>query len=271
LSRGYIVPIGGAEDKVREPAILRKFAKLCGGKHARIAIVPTASQERDTGRRYEEVFREVGVRAAFSLPFDSRADCEREDWIAKLEEADGVFFTGGNQLRLSTHLGGTKVAHVLRHRHAEGVHVAGTSAGAAFLSEHMIAFGEEGATPRTDMVTLAPGLGLSNRVIVDQHFRQRDRLGRLLTALSFNPYAIGIGLDEDTAAFIAPDDTLEVAGTGGITIVDPNDIEFDGMDTAKKHDPVCLINVRLHILVQGGRFDLTTRTARAAEAGTERH
>jgi cyanophycinase len=121
------------------------------------------------------------------------------------------------------------------------------------------------------MVTLAPGLGLTNRIIVDQHFRQRDRLGRLLTALSFNPYAIGIGLDEDTAAFIAPDDTLEVAGTGGITIVDPNDIEFDGMDTAKKHDPVCLINVRLHILVQGGRFDLTTRTARAAEAESERH
>lgn len=271
MSRGYIIPIGGAEDKVRDPAILRKFAKLCGGKRARIAILPTASAERDTGRRYEEVFKEIGVRDATSLPFDSRSDAERADWIEKLEAADGVFLTGGNQLRLSTHLGGTRVAHVLRHRNSEGVHIAGTSAGAAFLSEHMIAFGDEGSTPRSDMVTLAPGLGLTNRVIVDQHFRQRDRLGRLLTALAYNPFSCGLGLDEDTAAFIGPDDTLEVAGTGAITIVDPTDLQYDGMDTAKKHDPVCLINIRMHILVHGGRYDLESRIARAAEPSTERH
>jgi cyanophycinase len=270
LSRGYIVPIGGAEDKVRDPAILRKFVKLCGGKRARIAILPTASSDRDTGRRYEETFEEIGVRDASSLPFDARSDAERSDWIKKLEDADGVFLTGGNQLRLSTHLGGTRVAHILRHRNSEGVHIAGTSAGAAFLSEHMIAFGDEGSTPRADMVTLAPGLGLTNRVIVDQHFRQRDRLGRLLTAVAYNPFVCGLGLDEDTAAFIAPDDTLEVAGAGAITIVDPTDLVHDGMDTAKKHDPVCLINIRLHILVQGGRYDLESRVARAGEPSMER-
>lgn len=270
MTRGYIVPIGGAEDKVRDLAILRRFAKLCGGKRAKIAIVPTASQERDTGRRYEEVFKDIGVREAITLPFDSRADCERTEWIDALEEADGVFLTGGNQLRLATHLGGTQVPRILRERNAEGVHVAGTSAGAAYLSEHMIAFGEEGATPRPDIVTLAPGLGLINRVIVDQHFRQRDRLGRLLTALAYNPFVVGIGLDEDTAAFIAPDETLEVHGTGAITIVDPSEIQYDSMDSAKKHDPVCLINIRLHILVHGGRYDLETRVARPSEASSEK-
>ena len=113
---------------------------------------------------------------------------------------EGVFLTGGNQLRLSTMIGGTEVAKAIRRRNAEGMHVAGTSAGAAFLCEHMIAFGKEGASPRAKIVTLAPGLGLTNRVIIDQHFRQRDRLGRLLTALAYNPFAIGIGLDENTAA-----------------------------------------------------------------------
>ena len=143
------------------------------------------------------------------------------------------------------------------------MHVAGTSAGAAFLPEHMIAGGYEGSTPTPDMVTLAPGLGLTNHVIVDQHFRQRDRLGRLLTALAYNPFAIGIGLDEDTAAFIGPDNALEVVGSGGLTIVDPAEISYSSMDRAHRSDPVSLIGVKLHILVSGGRFDISSRVARA--------
>jgi len=149
---------------------------------------------------------------------------------------------------------------------AEGVHVAGTSAGAAFLSEHMIAFGDEGATPHAGMVQLAPGLGLTNRIVVDQHFRQRDRLGRLLTALAFNPFAVGVGLDEDTAAFIGPDETLEVVGSGGITIADPAQIEYSSMDAAKMGEPVSLIGLKLHVLVRGGTFNLHTRVAAASAA-----
>jgi len=142
-----------------------------------------------------------------------------------------------------------------------GFHIAGTSAGAAFVSEHMIAFGDEGPTPRGDMVTLAPGLGLTNRVIVDQHFRERGRLGRLITALAYNPFAVGIGLDEDTAALIAPDDTISVVGSGGITIVDPSEVEFSSMDSARRHDPVSVIGLRLHVLAEDGTFDLNTRQA----------
>jgi cyanophycinase len=267
--RGYIVPVGGAEEKIGDVAILRRFAGICGGS-CRIAIIPTASELSETGARYEAIFQGLGVKEARVLPIASRADCERREWLDVLEEVDGVFLTGGNQLRLSTMIGGTEVAKALRRRNAEGMHVAGTSAGAAFLCEHMIAFGREGASPRSRIVTLAPGLGLTNRVIIDQHFRQRDRLGRLLTALAYNPFAIGIGLDENTAGFIAPDETLEVIGGGALTIVDPSELEFSSMARVRKNDPVCLIGLRLHILDHGSTFNLHTRIAAAAPVIAER-
>src|SRR4051812_50181785 len=124
---------------------------------------------RETGGRYEQLFTDLGVGEAVALPIAHRNDCERREWLDVLDQVDGVFLTGGNQLRLSTMIGGTEVAKALRRRNAEGMHVAGTSAGAAFLCEHMIAFGKEGASPRAKIVTLAPGLGLTNRVIIDQH------------------------------------------------------------------------------------------------------
>jgi cyanophycinase len=125
----------------------------------------------------------------------------------------------------------------------------------------MIAGGFEGTTPSPAMVTLAPGLGLTNSFIIDQHFRQRDRIGRLLTALAYNPFAIGIGLDEDTAAFIRPGDDLEVVGSGGITIIDPTHLSYSSMDKARRGEPVSLIGVKLHILISGGRFEIASREA----------
>ena len=261
--RGFIVPVGGAEEKMGDVAILRRFAGLCGSG-GRIAIIPTASSLEDTGQRYEDLFHSLGMKEARSIPIAGRADCERREWLDLLDQVDGLFLTGGNQLRLSTTIGGTEVAKAIRRRNSEGMHVAGTSAGAAFLCEHMIAFGKEGASPRAKIVTLAPGLGLTNRVIIDQHFRQRDRLGRLLTALAYNPFAIGIGLDENTAAFIGPDDTLEVVGSGALTIVDPSGIEFSSMARVRKNDAVCLIGLKLHILDHGSTFNLHTRVAAAA-------
>ena len=148
VERGMIIPVGGAEEKMSDARILRRFVDLCGGKDARIAVIPTASELADTGDRYETLFPELGAGRVRALPFESRADCERPEWLDKLERATGVFLTGGNQLRLSTTLGGTEVARAIRTLNAAGVHVAGTSAGAAFLSEHMIAFGEDGAAPR---------------------------------------------------------------------------------------------------------------------------
>ncbi|MBT8142838.1 MAG: cyanophycinase [Gammaproteobacteria bacterium] len=260
-NRGYIIPIGGAEEKLSNPEILDKFISICGGNNSRIAIIPTASQLEDTGRNYEKLFRRIGVQHARVLPFITRDDCKSSEHLDYIEKSDGVFMTGGNQLRLSTTLGGTAVAQMIRRRNAQGMHVAGTSAGAAFMPEHMIASGSEGSTPSPNKVTLAPGLGLTNNFIIDQHFRQRDRLGRLLTALAYNPFAIGIGLDEDTAAFIRPGDNLEVIGSGGITIIDPTDLSYSSMDRAGENEPVSLIDIKVHILVSGGRFDISERKA----------
>lgn len=261
--RGWIVPIGGAEEKEDDPAILKRFVRLCGGSDADIVVIPTASRMDDTGARYERIFDEIGVKRVKALNFTTREDGSTPRWLERIERASGVFFTGGDQLRLSTILGGTPAAKMIRVRNAAGMTVGGTSAGASILSEHMIAFGAEGSSPRADSVRLAPGLGLTNRFIIDQHFRQRDRLGRLVAALAFNPFSVGIGLDEDTAAFISPDNVLDVEGSGAVTVVDAADAEFSSMAQADENEPVCLIGLKVHFLIHGATFDLKTRKASA--------
>lgn len=267
--RGWIIPIGGGEKKVRTSAILKRFVDICGSKDARIVIIPTASRLDDTGERYVEVFNELGAGQVEIAVMDSREDCEDKTTLRTLEKANGIFFTGGDQLRLATIIGGTTAARRIRRGNARGVHVAGTSAGAAFLCEHMIAFGRSGATPKSGMTTLAPGLGLTNSVIIDQHYKERDRLGRLLTALAYNPFAIGIGVDENTAAFIGPDDVFEVIGSGGLTVIDPSELEFSSMAEAKRGQPVCLIGVKLHILLDSDRYDMNSRKAFPIKSGNK--
>jgi cyanophycinase len=262
-SRGWIIPIGGAENKENDRHILERFVRCAGGRDADIVVIPTASRLHETGPRYEKLFRDIGAARVAVMDFDTRRDCQEPGRLERLEQASGIFFTGGNQLRLTTLLGGTPVAKLVRTRNAGGVTVGGTSAGASILSEHMIAFGDEGSSVISGSVRLAPGLGLTNRFIIDQHFRQRDRLGRLLTALAYNPFAVGIGLDEDTAAFIGPDETVEVEGSGGVTIVDAADVSYSSMDSVVEGQPVCMLGLRLHVLVAGATFNLHTRVASA--------
>jgi len=263
-TRGWIIPIGGAENKENDRHILERFVKVSGGSDADIVVIPTASRMAETGPRYERLFTEIGAARVTSMDFDTRRDCHEPGRLQRLGEATGIFFTGGNQLRLTTLLGGTPVAKLIRIRNAHGVAVGGTSAGASILSEHMIAFGDEGSSIISGSVRLAPGLGLTNRFIIDQHFRQRDRLGRLLTALAYNPFAIGIGLDEDTAAFIGPDETVEIEGSGGVTVVDASEVTFSSMDSVSEGQPVCMLGIKMHMLVAGATFNLHSRLAEAA-------
>jgi cyanophycinase len=263
-ARGYIVPIGGAENKENDRRILRRFVEVSGGEDADIVVIPTASKMHETGPRYEALFRDLGASRVTVMDFDTRRDCQEPNRLQRLEEATGIFFTGGNQLRLTALLGGTPVAQLIRKRNASGVTVGGTSAGASILSEHMIAFGDEGSSVIAGSVRLAPGLGLTNRFVIDQHFRERDRLGRLITALAYNPFAIGIGLDEDTAAFIGPDEVLEVEGSGGVTVVDASEVSFSSADSASEGQPVAILGLKVHVLVEGTTFDLNTRSASAA-------
>jgi cyanophycinase len=259
--RGWIIPIGGAEEKESRRRILKRFVQLCGGRDADIVVIPTASRRADTGARYVELFERLEAGRIDEIDFADRDDGQRDDYLRRLESASGVFFTGGNQMRISTILGGTPAAKLIRSRNASGMHVAGTSAGASILSEHMIAFGKEGSSPHAGSVRLAPGLGLTNRFIIDQHFRQRDRLGRLVAALAYNPFAIGIGLDEDTAAFVGPDNVLEVEGSGAVTVVDAGGLSFSSMAEISQNQPVCLLGLTVHLLVAGATYDLHTRQA----------
>ena len=258
--RGYVIPIGGAEAKRKDPVIIERFVELCGGDNARILVIPTASLLDETGPIYQELFEGMGAKA-MCIPIEERDDCYQEDILAVMERASGIFITGGNQLRLSTILGGTPVARAIRRLNAAGVHMAGTSAGAAIISEHMIAGGRSGASPRESGVVLAPGLGLTNRVIIDQHFNRRGRMGRLLAALSFNPFVCGLGIDENTAAFIAPDGNMEVVGHGTVSVVDPSDLRHSSMSYVRKAEAISLIGLKLHILANGAHFNLETREA----------
>jgi cyanophycinase len=226
---GLLIAIGGAEDKTRERVILRYFLEAAGGPDANIVVLATASERPETGERYADLFLALRAETVEVLKIDSREEAMAAGPEAHdlLEYATGLFLTGGSQLKLSSALGGTEIARAIRDRHAAGMVVAGTSAGAALLSEHMIALGESGSTPRRRQVHLAKGLGLAPDLILDQYFRRRDRLGRLLTALSYNPAPLGVGIDEDTAAILSfnsdGDGELSVLGAGAVMVVDRHD------------------------------------------------
>lgn len=259
--RGFVIPIGGAEERAKNPVILQRFVDVCGNSDARIVIIPTASQLAETGPNYEQVFRDLGAGEAISLPINTRDEARRDDYLEALTRANGIFITGGNQLRLSTILGGTPVAQVIRRQNVLGVHVAGTSAGAAIIPEHMIAGGSTGALPTAQGVKFAPGLGLLRKVIIDQHFSQRNRLGRLLSAVSYNPFASGLGICENTAAFIGPDDVLEVVGNGSVTVVDPSGLAYSSMAEASGKEALTLLGIKMHILSRGATYNISTREA----------
>ena len=259
--RGFIMPIGGAEDKGNNPQILSRFLDICGGEKARIMIIPTASRLPDTGSLYADLFLDLGAERALFTEINERSDCDDPLLLEEMDNATGIFVTGGNQLRLSGILGGTPVGQRLRRLNAEGIAIAGTSAGAAMMSQHMIAGGASGAYPREDGVNLAPGIGLTNTAIIDQHFNQRNRMGRLLTALSYNPFLIGIGIDENTAFLIDGDNCGEVVGSGAVTILDASQLSHSSRSSAEEGAAISLLDIRLHVLAEGCQYDMQSRKA----------
>lgn len=256
--RGPIMAIGGAEDKLDDKIILSTFVQLAGGPDARIAIVPTASSIESAGVRYKALFLGMGVGRADVVYIADREDANGDAPLDLLREASGIFLTGGNQMRLATIVGGTTAEKLVRERNADGAVVAGTSAGASILSSHMVASGASGETPKQRMAQMVAGFGLVPDIIIDQHFRQRERIGRLLALVASNPGLLGIGVDEDTAALIDPNGTLEVVGRHGVTIVDGTHMYSD-IFQVKGHGGITVSGAQLHILTPGRRFDLRAR------------
>jgi cyanophycinase len=255
---GILMAIGGAEDKLDDKVILSAFVRMAGGKRARIAIVPTASSFEDAGLRYKAIFLGMGVEKAEVAFIQTREDANNNDYIETLEEATGIFLTGGNQVKLSVMIGGTRFEQTVQRKHAQGTVIAGTSAGASILSAHMIAGGAGGAVPKQRMAQMVAGFGLITNVIIDQHFKQRNRIGRLLALVATNPRLLGIGVDEDTAA-IFRDGVMEVIGRHSVTVVDGSEMYSD-IFRVKGHGEVTVSNARLHVLPAGRGFDLTSRT-----------
>jgi cyanophycinase len=256
--RGFIMPIGGAEDKLDDKVILSEFVSLAGGDRARIAIVPTASSIEAAGLRYKALFLGMGVESAEVVYIGSREDANGGESLDLVENATGIFLTGGNQMRLSAIIGGTRFEQMVRDRNDAGVIVAGTSAGASILSAHMVALGSSGATPKLRMAQMFAGFGLINNVIIDQHFRQRDRIGRLLSLVASNPGLLGIGIDEDTAAVIDSDNILRVVGRHSVTLVDGSHMKSD-IFQVKRYGEITISDARLHVLGTGRRFDMNAR------------
>ncbi|HUS17906.1 MAG TPA: cyanophycinase [Chloroflexia bacterium] len=258
--------IGGSS--AAQPAdLLRVFTELAGGRGAHVAVITSGSRSPQTvGPRYERLFGGFGARVTVHHLLD-RATANRPDSLPGLEIADAFFFTGGEQLCITARLGGTAALAAIRRRHAAGAILGGTSAGTSVMSQTMIAFGAEGATPRHDRVNLAPGLGFLAGVVLDQHFSQRGRLGRLITAVSYNPEELGIGIDEDTGALFQPDGTLEVVGPHTVTVVDALDVDINSSpDVEDMSHPLLIEGLHIHRLVEGARFDLLGRAPRAAVA-----
>ncbi len=255
---GPLLAIGGAEDKFGNRKILRRFVELSGGDDARIAIIPTASAIDDAGQRYKGIFLELGATSADVVFVGNRDDANRAELVRIVEESSGVFITGGNQIRVAAVLGGTEIARAIVRKHREGATIGGTSAGASVMSAIMVAGGSSGSTPRPHSAMMSPGLGLIDSVIIDQHFRERDRVGRLVTMVSFNPGLLGLGIDEDTAALIWPHGTLEVVGRGSVLIVDGTQMTSDVFASRGKH-PLTVANVLVHFVAEGCQFDMGER------------
>jgi len=265
---GLVMAIGGAEDKVRERIILRRFVQEAGGPDANIVILATASEVPETGDRYAELFYGMDADTVEVLRVRNREDAVEagREMHDVLEYATGFFMTGGSQLRISSALGGTALAATLRRRHAEGMVVAGTSAGAAVISRHMISMGESGGTPRRRLVQMAQGLGFAPDMVIDQHFRRRDRMGRLLTALSYNPEPLGVGVDEDTAAMIDADGVMTVLGSGAVTVVDASALRFTDSHAVHRGQPVAMLGLKVDFLTSGCRYDVRQRRGLAPDA-----
>ncbi len=257
LANGKLLIIGGAEDRVHDKLILKRFLELSGGENAKLVLIVAASSDpAAVAHTYSQAFEELGATQFSVLPLLSYDDAFKPEVIDPLQTADGIFMAGGDQSRLMACLWETPAQKAI-HRafHVRGALIAGTSAGAAVMSRQMIAQGPATVLPEKDTVTFDIGLGLIKNTIVDQHFSQRRRLGRLLSAIAQRPDLLGVGIDEDTAVLIERQKAVEVIGKGAITIVDGRKMKSN-FDEIESQDRLELQGLQLHVLPAPNRYTL---------------
>ena len=256
---GQLVIVGGAEDREGECKILREFVRRAGGTKATIAIMTAAtSLPREVGDDYTRIFERLGAEDVRVVDTEYREDASKSEYLEIIQKATGVFFTGGDQARIISIIKDSPLDEAIHKRYSEGIVVGGTSAGAAMMPDIMIIEGASETNPRVDVVALGPGMGFLPGIAVDQHFSQRGRLGRLLSALAQQPAVLGIGIDENTAVVVQGNE-FQVVGAGAVTVVDVADITHDNLEGLLRDEALAICGAKLHILPDGYRYNLQTR------------
>ena len=256
-----LMAIGGAVD-FEQPVIFNEFIQRAGGAQARIVVLPQASGSKETGKGYCVAFKKLGVKSKpVSLEFRERKDVDKKKHLEAIRHATGIFITGGTQMRITAIIGGTEFEQELLAAFQRGAVVAGTSAGTAVMSRVMLAYGKGGATPRERIAQFSPGLGFTDRIIFDQHFRQRDRLGRLAYAISMHPGRFGVGVDENTCAVVEDENCINVLGQSAVTIIDGKEMVSTNVAEVEGSHPVAISGLKIHVLTEGCSFDMKTRRA----------
>jgi cyanophycinase len=257
----YIMVIGGAEDKTTDKVILKKLVQLTQKEKPRFVVMTTATEHPDeVGKQYDKVFRSLGVDQTVVLNIENREDAYRQEIVQEIQKSDCVFFTGGDQLRISSILGGTFVHEILHKSMDKGKVIAGTSAGASMMSEIMVVEGKDEEAPSRCTIKMAPGMGLIEGVIIDQHFNQRGRIGRLLSAVAQNPHSIGIGIDENTAMILDYKNRFQVIGSGVVTVIDGRKIQYTNTSEQHPNEPLAITHVVMHVLPNQYGYSLATKT-----------
>jgi cyanophycinase len=257
--KGKLVIIGGGEDKKGDCTILKEFIRLAGEAKARIVIMTVATDKpEEYADEYRKVFKKLGVDNVRAVDVSHRKDVHDRKALEIIEQATAIFFTGGDQLHITSLMGGTEMQELIRRKYEEGTVVGGTSAGAAMMSNSMIIRGMSNCTPRFGGMEIGPGMDFVPDTMIDTHFSQRGRFGRLLTAIAHYPQDIGFGIDENTALVIS-DGQCEVVGENTVTVVDAGDITYTNLPDLERDQALTLHGVQIHLLSTGHKFDLEKR------------
>jgi cyanophycinase len=260
--KGTLIIIGGHEDKDGDRPILAHVAEQARHKNGngRLVIVTVATEApAEMAEQYTTVFTELGVHTIDVLDIRTRAEAHDQANVQKLAKAAVIFFTGGDQLRITSQIGDSPVFRCMHERYQQGGTIVGTSAGAAAMPETMLVGGPSDTSSKISGIAMAPGLGLLASVVVDSHFAERGRMGRLLGAIAQNPKNLGVGIDEDTAILVKPDQPIQVLGSGAVYVVDGQDVSYSSLSEKNPEGIVSIFDVKVHVLGADDRFDLRER------------
>lgn len=264
--KGTLIIIGGAEDKKGEKDILKTVCSKLNKEEDELVIATVATESPiEVGAQYRNIFEGLGVKRVNVLNVASRDDACSNENVDMVNRAALIFFTGGDQLRITSMLGGTPLYNCFLKRYEEGCVFVGTSAGASVMSDIMVVHGPDEESPKKCTLKMAPGLGLIRGVIIDQHFAQRGRIGRLLVGVAENPQSLGVGIDEDTAIEVNSEGVFKVLGSSAVYVLDGSTIERSNVSEQFPNEVLSIFNVKMHVLKSGDRFDINLRTPFAEE------